>query len=77
MTSHGKPGHVVALLLLYEEEGGSWVGEVRKVPNPVFSEVTFDFGYSPINTLNELAASEWDAQPLQHIAEPFFMVLNV
>lgn len=40
---------MVALLLLYEEEAGSWVGEVRNVPNPVFSEVTFDFGYSPIN----------------------------
>lgn len=52
MTLHGKPGHAVARLVLYEEEGGSWVGEVRKVPNPFFSEVTFDFGYSTINILN-------------------------
>jgi len=68
---------VVTLLLLYEEQGGSWVGEVRKVPNPVFTEVTFDFGYWPINILNELAASKWNAQPFQRIAEPFFMVLSI
>lgn len=58
-------------------EGGSWVGEIRNLPNQIFLAVTFDFRYSAINTRIELAASEWNAQPFQHIVESFFMVLNV
>lgn len=57
--------------LLYEEEKGSCIGEVKELPSLVFSEVTFDFGYSIINTLNELAASELDTQPSDSIIEPF------
>lgn len=59
-------------LLLCEEEGRGWVGEVRKGPTPGFSEVTFDLGYSLINRSNEPATSEWGAQLFQHIVEPFF-----
>lgn len=50
-------------------------GQMKKERYQTQSEVTFDFGYSPINILNELAASEWDAQPFQCIVEQFFMVL--
>lgn len=50
MTSHGTSGHGVALLLPSEEDRVA--GQMKYERYQTQAEVTFDFGYLPINILN-------------------------